>query len=350
MEEKDFQKFKDAIIAIFSPEGEKLNFDIVEIKKYCSKYSSTHKLKPSIFIDGKFVSVRRGWKIQYRCSCGAINTICGSKFLMKKSLSCNKCANTEERNKQHGKILREIHQGLRQAQRTKLYISHIKYDFNSESDEFKQRYYQSHLTIAEFNLIRRYIYSINNIVVEIESVVIFLPHEPCFNHKKYRSMVNINGQIISFQNIKLKCPLCGEIFSISRPLKERFNKHNFDCKKCYFNNQIFNVKKYDDNLTYQSNLELMFIEKCLNNNIKVINGGAIPYTFNGKDLKYYIDFYLPEYSYQIELKDMHIWHRNQVKSKKWLAKQNAAERYCEENNMKYFLLYPQDIEIFFKNL
>lgn len=114
MEEKDFKKFSNAIIAIFSPEGEKVDFDIVEIKKYCSKYSSTHKLKPSIFIDGKFVSVTSKWKIQYQCACGAINTICGSKFLIKEKLTCNKCANTEERNKKHSIILKEIHKGLRQ--------------------------------------------------------------------------------------------------------------------------------------------------------------------------------------------------------------------------------------------
>ena len=231
-----------------------------------------------------------------------------------------------------------------------MYISNISYDFNKESDSFKEKYYTTHLKIDEFNSICSYIYSINDVKVNESNNIQFLPNEPCFNHKKYRSMVKIDEQIISFQNIKLCCPLCGEVFSITRPIKERFKNHNFDCKKCYLNNKTFSIKRYDENLTYQSNLELDFIKKCEENNIKIKNGDVILYNFNNRTLKYYIDFYLPEFKYQIELKDMHIWHRNQIETKKWFHKQEAANKYCNENDMKYFLLFPQDIEIFFKNL
>ena len=52
----------------------------------------------------------------------------------------------------------------------------------------------------------------------------------------------------------------------------------------------------------------------------------------------------------VETKDNHIWHQEQIKSGKWEKKEDAAIKYCTKNNMKYVLLFPNDIEEFFKNL
>ena len=74
------------------------------------------------------------------------------------------------------------------------------------------------------------------------------------------------------------------------------------------------------------------------------------YIFNNKKSSYKIDFCLPQYKLQVETKDNHIWHQEQVKSGKWAKKEEAAINYCTKNGMKYVLLFPNEIEEFFKNL
>lgn len=111
-----------------------------------------------------------------------------------------------------------------------------------ESEEFKKEYFSKNLTNEEFNKIKKYIFSINNVDV-FNKEYILLPYENGVNHKKYRQMILIDGIKIPFKNIKLKCPLCGKIFSITRMIKKRVIKHNFDCKGCYLNNKTFAAHK-----------------------------------------------------------------------------------------------------------
>jgi hypothetical protein len=125
--------------------------------------------------------------------------------------------------------------------------------------------------------------------------------------------------------------------------------NNFDCRKCFLNNKTFAIKKLGD-LTYQGSLELNFIEECCSRNIKIENGVKIPYVFDGRKHIYTVDFYLPEYGLNVELKDNHIWHRKQVASGKWLAKENAAQKYSLEKCEKFCLLFKDDIRPFFENL
>ena len=187
-----------------------------------------------------------------------------------------------------------------------------QYNFHLESDEFKKEYFNKNLTLDEFEKVKKYIYSIKDII--------------------------------------LQCPLCGKTFSISRMIKERVVNNNFDCKNCYLNNKTFALNKIDNDLHYQGKQELKFINECVNRKIEIIDGNEIEYVYRNKKHIYKIDFYLPLYKYQIEIKDNHIWHRKQVENGKWGAKEKSAIAFCEKNNMKYFLLFPQDLDDFFKNL
>ena len=67
-------------------------------------------------------------------------------------------------------------------------------------------------------------------------------------------------------------------------------------------------------------------------------------------MKYRIDFFLPKYGFEIELKDNHVWHKKQVESGKWKAKEDSAINFCKTKGYRYFLLFPKDIEKFFYNL
>jgi len=52
----------------------------------------------------------------------------------------------------------------------------------------------------------------------------------------------------------------------------------------------------------------------------------------------------------IEIKDNHIWHRNQLKSGVWGVKQKAAEKFADKNGILYILLFKENIEEFFKSI
>ena len=340
------EKLSNSIIKIFDEDDNEIIFNKKEIKYHLFKYSSTHKEKPTIFLDDTPISSKNKYKIMYKCDCGAINKILLEKFVLKTKLTCKKCAETEDKRKWHGEVIRKIHRGESYVKRKSTKLR--EYDFKSESESFKEDFYKKHLTYEEFSKCVKYIYSINDIVLENKEVL-FIEHDNGVNFKKYRQMVIIDGKKIPFQKIKLKCPLCGNIFSISRPIKNRIEKNNFDCKCCFFNNKVFNKKKYENGLTYQSNFELQFIELCKKHNIEIIDGIKVQYYFNGVKREYYTDFLLPKLGLVIELKDNHIWHRKQIESGKWKEKENAAITYCQKNNLQYVLLFPEDIDNFIKN-
>ena len=346
--EKLLKELSDSIVRVLDAENIEIMYNKAEIKPHLFKYSSTHKQKPTLFLDDKPYSSKTKFKITYKCKCGAVNTILLEKFLVKKKLSCCKCSQTEELRKWHGEVIRNIHKGIGYVSKDKSRFKRT-YDFNSEKEEFKKKYYSNNLTQNEYKKVIKYIYSIDGIEIENKSVK-FFEYENGVNSKKYRQMVMIDGVKHPFKNIYLKCPLCGKIFHITRPIKERVLHNNFDCKKCYLNNHVFPLRKYRDGLTYQGNLELNFIKRCDKENIQIVDGAEIEYIFKNKKLTYRIDFLLPQYNLMVETKDNHIWHQEQIKSGKWEKKEEAAIKYCTKNNRKYVLLFPNDIEEFFKNL
>lgn len=87
---------------------------------------------------------------------------------------------------------------------------------------------------------------------------------------------------------------------------------------------------------YQSKLELKFIDWCNTNLIRVLNGPNVKYIFNEIERTYRVDFQIK--NTLIEIKDTHIWHRNNIVSGKWGAKVKAVNDLI--TNMKYdnFLL------------
>jgi hypothetical protein len=95
-------------------------------------------------------------------------------------------------------------------------------------------------------------------------------------------------------------------------------------------------------IMYQSKLELKFIEWCVSNNIIVKNGPNIDYVFNDKQHKYRVDFEID--GFLIEIKDFHIWHRNQVESGKWDEKVNAANKFINDHKeyKKYYFITPNN--------
>lgn len=351
MELEKIKELENSILALFDSDGNEIKFSTKELKYYKSKYSSTNDKTLTLFIDDKPLTNLRNTKIkvEYKCKCGGISRIHLSKFLIKDKLSCRFCRETEEKRAWHSEVLKKIAKGLPYERRIMAENKKVIYNFDNESEKFKNDYYSRNLTYEEFKKVLKYIFSIDGVEINNKEVV-FIEHDSSKNAKKYRQTVLIDGIKHPFKRILLRCPLCGTIFNITRPIKYRVINNNFDCKYCYMNNKVFSIKKYRDNLTYQSKIEFDFIKRCIKNGFEIENGADVPYIMNGIKHNYRIDFYLPEKRYQIELKDNHVWHKHQVEIGKWELKENAANTFCQKNGMQYFLLFPKDVEKFFENL
>ena len=94
----------------------------------------------------------------------------------------------------------------------------------------------------------------------------------------------------------------------------------------------------------------MFIKKCEENKIRILNGFDIKYHFNESEHIYKVDFFLPEHKFLIEIKGNHIWHRKQIETGKWNAKENAAVNYAKINDLHFKLLFLNEFNDFFTQL
>jgi hypothetical protein len=96
------------------------------------------------------------------------------------------------------------------------------------------------------------------------------------------------------------------------------------------------IKEITENLHYQSNLELDFINYCRSKNIEIIDGPTISYIFNNKKHIYHIDFECD--AYLIEIKASHGWYHKNLKSGKIKAKNDAAKLYAKSKNKEFLFL------------
>lgn len=350
LEEGLIKDLTNSIKHLYDENGNVIPFKKAEVCYAVSPYSTTKHPSLIIKTDEKEYHKNARVKVGYECKrCGSYNIIWIKKFLSKTQNSCHKCSETSVKREWHSKVLKAKKEGREIAQKyhkTKA----LNYNFDEETSKFKTEYYKKHITAEQFESIKKYIYSINGSVMENKDGIRFLEHEPCANQLKYRQMVLIDGKKVPLQRIKMKCKLCGKIYSIRRLLIEKIKKQNFYCNECRFCNFKFPVQRYEDELSYQGNTELKFIEICKSHHIPVINGETVEYYFNGRTHHYRIDFYLPTLKKQVEIKANHIWHKRQVKSGKWKAKEDAAIKYCQTHNMQFELLFVEDFDKFEKLL
>lgn len=95
--------------------------------------------------------------------------------------------------------------------------------------------------------------------------------------------------------------------------------------------------KFGDKILIQGSYELLFVEFCEKNDIRVEDGPFLYYQFDGESHRYFIDFKVNVCGKTklVEIKSTY-WY-NQYREQND-AKIAAATKYCEENGYKYYFI------------
>ena len=112
MEEKAFlEKLSNSVVKCYDKNGNIVQFKESRIQKYKSKFSSTGRETRTLFLDGKpFMGKNK--KVCYICpTCQKESTIHLSRFLLKNTVHCSHCSETEEKREWHSKVLKSYAKG-----------------------------------------------------------------------------------------------------------------------------------------------------------------------------------------------------------------------------------------------
>tara|TARA_Y100001958_G_C21176099_1_gene506882 strand:+ start:241 stop:1380 length:1140 start_codon:yes stop_codon:yes gene_type:complete len=332
-----------------------VDFKKMAIEKIAHKYSNSKLLIYRIYIDfgsGKeLISRNNPYRVHYKCTeCSRINIVNLNNIIRKMNRNitkCNMCKNLDEDKRlTHSNFLKN---GKQSCKKDKIVLSikeKIEYSecqFYLMDDDYKDDYFNKHLTLSEYNIIKPKIISIQNDKFTCMDNFTYVPHLKIGNQTMYNPyFYDIERDVLEKPiYIKFMCESCGSPY-ITKHLFNFKNKYKMLCKDCTFCNKTFKIRTYknieNDRITYQSKFELKFIKKCNEENILLENGPRINYMWNNKPRIYVVDFYIPCLDMLIEIKDNHIWHKQQLQNGKWNAKIKSVENNIKNNKYKKFLL------------
>ena len=193
--------------------------------------------------------------------------------------------------------------------------------------DWQNNYWKRNYTENEFNLfLKTYqITHINDIEISKCKKLKYLPYVKTYTGTFFSPKIDIDGHIQSINKMQCKCKICGNSYSFHFSKRDTQNhKTSNICRNCmeyYFVNHIWQVKDtknfLGNKITYQSRLELKFIDFCNENKIEILDGPKIPYFWNNKFRTYSIDFYVPKIDTLIEIKSMHKFHIKDIESGKF---------------------------------
>ena len=315
-----------------------------EISKYSAKKNSIWH----VYINDSRIGRKSDIIITYKCSeCENINQVNSTQFLRKFRSGTNRCTHCAldyhnskpGHNKPNNKI-------------KPVKLSFIEFhensirDFQSYPDEYRYAYILSHLSEEDFERLKPKIVSIcNGKYTNIDNFDYWSIYK-VNNQMAFSSVLydKVNKTILKANQPILKCDICDKIWR-AKSLEGFKNAYKVLCNDSKLCNSTFKLRPAvninNDKIMYQSKLEKKFIDWCGNNNILVKNGPIVNYNFDGKNRIYKVDFEIKDLL--IEIKDFHIWHKNQVESGKWKAKEDSAREYVKNNNyIDFFMITPQN--------
>jgi DNA-directed RNA polymerase subunit RPC12/RpoP len=153
--------------------------------------------------------------------------------------------------------------------------------------------------------------------------------------------------------ISFICDNCESKFT-HRDLEIVKNKLKLLCKDCSLVNKTFRLRqlklKNNETILWQSVYERRFIEWCEEKNIPIKNGPKIPFIFQDTQCTYRVDFELPHHKKIVELKDNHCWHKDQVASGRFAAKDKCANKWAQTNGYTFHVVFPKTLSDFKETL
>lgn len=360
----DFTKLK--IIKVY----DKITKDIIpienfSIKKYLSPSSNTKQEVLRIFNNENVIKKNNSLMVEYECfSCNRINIVCLNNITRKINkgiVFCNTCKNQEETKCVNQSVYmiknaHDISNGVIIKENTNIIsvklLDKIKDDidkFNEMDDDFKDNYFRKHLTLEEFNYIKPKIVSFQGTKFTNLDLFTYYPcikinNQTQFNPYMYDKVRDVLEKIIY---ITIKCDNCQELFC-NRDLYIQKNRTKVLCQSCNFTNNTFKIRCIkncnEDMIKYQSKFEKKLIIFCNNNNIIITNGQYIPYKFQDKIKIYRVDFKIQKLGLLIECKDNHCWHKKNLESGQWAAKEKAVKEYILNNKeyVDFKIIFPYD--------
>lgn len=338
----------------------------ISIKSISHKYSNTHVPIYRFHIADEVITKNNDFVIDYVClhcdrtiTC-ALNNI--TRKINKGITKCRTCKELDEhKRQQHSESKPKSYSIFDKIQPAKVSIfdkiqprvsifDKIQSDalaFEDMDDDWKDTYFKRHMNREEFDYIKPKIKSIQKGKISNLSDLQYYSVVSISNQSRFCPYLYDakNDCIEKIKDIEFVCDSCNDTF-MSTDLITHKNKIKCLCRDCNLTNNIFKIRKYrnvsDEPILYQSKFELKFIRFCNENKIRLENGPKIPYNWNGKQRTYRVDFYIPKLNILIEIKDNHIWHKEQVQNGKWQAKLEGVSKYNEIHSSSFIIIFPKN--------
>jgi hypothetical protein len=318
-----------------------------------NKYASKKLAVWRILINGKCLTKSDKYKFEYNCvTCNSKHSLCPISLIRKVnkcSHECVECVNLNATKRANHSANFSTY-AAKNAEAALEALTHLTYiqkrdaclaKFNALDDDYKTAYFACHLTSEDYSRISKNIVSFQNgKITDFENI----EYWPVYNSTNQMTFTHIMYNTKTQTLFKPHQPImhCDNCECTWRAKSiERFkNCHKIYCKTCSLCNTTFILRKThninNDVVMYQSQLELKFINWCNNSGFVINNGPIIPYEFNAKERTYRVDFVIN--STLIETKDNHVWHRAELESGKWQAKESAARAQVSAGNYDDYMM------------
>ena len=323
--------------------NEIINLNKIKCNLFTNKYSAKKNSIWCLFVNDIQITKKTNYIFQYKClTCNSIHNVATTQILRrlnKDTERCYLCRNSDTEKKQQQSLFMSSNNPQKPLDKEPVKQTFVDIKntfinkFNQYDDDFKENYFKSHLTDTEYTRISKNIKSFGNGVYNDIFNYEYWAIYKSANQMLFTDIMydKINNTIFKPNQPIIKCDNCGNDWRASS-IHTFKNDIKIMCKDCSLTNKVFKIRHTKNNMNetilYQSKLELKFITWCNNNNITVHNGPKVGYQFNIKR-EYRVDFKIN--NTLIEIKDNHIWHQNDVKSGKFLAKCNAINELIKNN-------------------
>lgn len=310
------------------------------------------------------------FNVEYECqTCNRHNTITLPLFyrrLNHATKGCHTCSNQDiVKRETHSEWMKQLDKGQfkrdlviapKRSAREVIAFSEMSYD--AMDSDFKDAYEAKYVLDEDYKRLRPHIVSFQH------------DKFPLINDIEYIPQVIVNNQFKFYPGlyhkptdtlqkccyIQFKCQVCESQF-VSKTIEVHKNHHKILCQKCSFTNKIFKIRSAKNcknaTVTFQSKFELKLLNYCNDHDIELVNGPHVEYVWNlnrKETRKYRVAFFVPKLNLAVEMKDHHIWHKQDLANGKWQSKEAAAKEFCLQNNLTYIIVYPDTYMKFIKEI